>query len=284
MSPCARGWTVNPSDVYSIAFVVPVRTGVDRIPMAGGAEGARCPRAHGGGPEISAFLGAVMALSPCARGWTVNRHWVKSMGAVVPVRTGVDRSRPFLIGTSPSCPRAHGGGPLVEELGVSAICVVPVRTGVDRLRHGWRVRLCSCPRAHGGGPARPRYAVCRLGLSPCARGWTGAHRTGQRAAAVVPVRTGVDRTRAASHSEPHRCPRAHGGGPIPPDWRQRKGRLSPCARGWTVRRLANPRRKRRCPRAHGVDRTRWRRSSRSTRCPRAHGGGPYTLNGQTWYM
>ena len=71
-------------------------------------------------------------LSPCARGWTVERAEAWALGAVVPVRTGVDRTRgsnPEAVMKLSPCARGWTGS-LVAAL--EFCCVVPVRTGVDR--------------------------------------------------------------------------------------------------------------------------------------------------------
>ena len=73
LSPCARGWTALVEGWTRNCGVVPVRTGVDRSPERRECRICCCPRAHGGGPSRTWSKARARELSPCARGWTVQR-------------------------------------------------------------------------------------------------------------------------------------------------------------------------------------------------------------------
>ncbi len=252
------------------------------------------PRASGGGPRSRSVSGSSSSCSPRERGWSGRGRHRRRRLAVLPARAGVVRQRKSTSRSTPSAPRASGGGPPTrlhsareytcsprergwsgpEPVAAPSGPVLPARAGVVRRWGGSRCTSGCAPRASGGGPYRWTLTCTPSSCSPRERGWSGHHAHGRRGHHVLPARAGVVRGWCSGRLPGRSAPRASGGGPpahSPPgvDYA-----CSPRERGWSAHRADRVLLELVLPARAGVVPHRAFRSSAPLRAPRASGGGP----------
>ena len=262
-----------------MSFVLPAQAGVVRWASALTLRLLRAPRAGGGGPGASEPLEL-------------------SLG-VLPAQAGVVRGLPGRRCGARGAPRAGGGGPQATQAvappgqcsprrrgwsGAPSGCagvgaVLPAQAGVVPSPTCPAPSLRRAPRAGGGGPALRAAEAREEACSPRRRGWSVAEEVFGVGQTVLPAQAGVVRLTLREKRACRGAPRAGGGGPAFPEWRDSHTGCSPRRRGWSVLATSGRARAWVLPAQAGVVRTPSCRRRAWRRAPRAGGGGPQNAPG-----
>src|SRR5450759_1132757 len=110
-SPRTWGWTDWQDQREDSGAVVPTHVGVDRK-LALACLRTECrPHSRGGGPSGMDQISPSPLSSPRTWGWTEHPPGGRAPWSVVPTHVGVDRNTWTSVSSTPSRPRARGGGP-----------------------------------------------------------------------------------------------------------------------------------------------------------------------------
>ncbi len=211
LSPCVRGYQMNPMRKVWGRGSIPVCTGLPDPAKSNPSRAKVYPRVYGATAWWGPSSPRVQGLSPCVRGYRRLGGGARVRPGSIPVCTGLPGPRHGDGGRTWVYPRVYGATPLDSNqpsytLGLSP-CVrgyrvlpgppsrgkgsIPVCTGLPSTR--WRtVRIpWVYPRVYGATSRSGRSQEQRRGLSPCVRGYPDDLLDSVPLEGSIPVCTGL---------------------------------------------------------------------------------------------